>query len=136
MWLKNCQKWQFLRSLWRHTEKWRHFHILKIIPKFFSPLFLGVYVSNFCQICHFRGLNRKNMHFRPLSLYICPYKGIFAKTSCSAPLPTTNMVQTKIFLKPRTHLQTKKIVAMLPPPKIFLPRKKYNRDVGGWDRLS
>ena len=65
-----CSKWPFLTSGWRHTAKWRHFQISKIIPKFFSPLFVGVYVSNLGQICHFRGLNRKNMHFWPFSLYI------------------------------------------------------------------
>ena len=49
----------------------------------------------------------------------CLYKGVFAKTSLSSPVPPPTTAQTMVFLKLRCTLHTKNIVAMLPPPRFF-----------------
>ena len=47
------------------------------------------------------------------------YKWVFEQTSFSTIVPTTFMVQTKIFLKPEAPLHTTKVVRSLSPPQDF-----------------
>ena len=138
LWWKKAKKGHF----WRIYDVTQTDDVILRIWKLYHWLRWLISYGIGYEICTKNGTNRVKIaeicvfgRFPIFPNTKCLYKGVFAKTSFSTPLPPTQMAQTKIFLKLWHALHTLKIGAMLPPPKIFLPIKKYDRDFGGWDRL-